>query len=154
EEDSESEAWQIRAWMRANPSISLSILLALFPRFSKDKIKVRHTGLYWRTKIWLVCYHCFNTSLLNVPGILFRLLIWTASWILKQLLCKLVMLSITRRYVLEQRVSINPNLQQGRSDDLRLNDFKIQNIVGSCDVKFPIRLEGLAFSHGAFCSVC
>ena len=23
-------------------------------------------------------------------------------------------------------------------------DFKIQNIVGSCDVKFPIRLEGLA----------
>ncbi|KAK1288021.1 TATA-box-binding protein 1 [Acorus calamus] len=31
-------------------------------------------------------------------------------------------------------------------------DFKIQNIVGSCDVKFPIRLEGLAYSHGAFCS--
>jgi transcription initiation factor TFIID TATA-box-binding protein len=23
-----------------------------------------------------------------------------------------------------------------------------QNIVGSCDVKFPIRLEGLAYSHG------
>ena len=38
------------------------------------------------------------TPLLNVPGILFQLLIWTASWILKQLLCKLVMLSITRRY--------------------------------------------------------
>lgn len=33
-------------------------------------------------------------------------------------------------------------------------DFKIQNIVGSCDVKFPIRLEGLAYSHGAFSSVC
>ena len=32
-------------------------------------------------------------------------------------------------------------------------DFKIQNIVGSCDVKFPIRLEGLAYSHGAFSSV-
>ncbi|ODQ67734.1 TATA-box binding protein [Nadsonia fulvescens var. elongata DSM 6958] len=31
-------------------------------------------------------------------------------------------------------------------------DFKIQNIVGSCDVKFPIRLEGLAFSHGTFSS--
>ncbi|PQP91708.1 TATA-box-binding protein 1-like isoform X2 [Prunus yedoensis var. nudiflora] len=25
-------------------------------------------------------------------------------------------------------------------------DFKIQNIVGSCDVKFPIRLECLAYS--------
>lgn len=32
-------------------------------------------------------------------------------------------------------------------------DFKIQNIVASCDVKFPIRLEGLAYSHGAFSSV-
>jgi len=31
-------------------------------------------------------------------------------------------------------------------------DFKIQNIVGSCDVKFPIRLEGLAFAHGTFSS--
>lgn len=34
-----------------------------------------------------------------------------------------------------------------------VQDFKIQNIVGSCDVKFPIRLEGLAYSHGAFSSV-
>jgi hypothetical protein len=34
-----------------------------------------------------------------------------------------------------------------------LQDFKIQNIVGSCDVKFPIRLEGLAYSHAAFSSV-
>ena len=34
-----------------------------------------------------------------------------------------------------------------------LQDFKIQNVVASCDVKFPIRLEGLAFSHGMFCSV-
>jgi hypothetical protein len=32
-------------------------------------------------------------------------------------------------------------------------DFKIQNVVASTDVKFPIRLEGLAFSHGMFCSV-
>ncbi|CAG8750537.1 12087_t:CDS:2, partial [Cetraspora pellucida] len=34
----------------------------------------------------------------------------------------------------------------------RFTDFKIQNIVGSCDVKFPIRLEGLAYSHGHFSS--
>ncbi|KAK1583196.1 hypothetical protein Q3G72_021748 [Acer saccharum] len=27
----------------------------------------------------------------------------------------------------------------------RFKDFKIKNIVGSCDVKFPIRLEGLAY---------
>jgi len=32
-------------------------------------------------------------------------------------------------------------------------DFKVQNIVGSCDVRFPIRLEGLSYSHGMFCSV-
>lgn len=31
-------------------------------------------------------------------------------------------------------------------------DFKIQNIVGSCDVKFPIRLEGLVLAHSQFCS--
>ena len=30
-------------------------------------------------------------------------------------------------------------------------DFKIQNIVGSCDVKFPIRLEGLVLAHSQFC---
>ncbi|KAJ8308645.1 hypothetical protein KUTeg_013519 [Tegillarca granosa] len=29
-------------------------------------------------------------------------------------------------------------------------DFKIQNMVGSCDVKFPIRLEGLVLTHGQF----
>lgn len=34
----------------------------------------------------------------------------------------------------------------------KFTDFKIQNIVGSCDVKFPIRLEGLAFHHGTFSS--
>ncbi|KAJ1294835.1 hypothetical protein BS78_01G176700 [Paspalum vaginatum] len=32
----------------------------------------------------------------------------------------------------------------------RFKDFKIQNIVGSCDVKFPIRLEGLYFASGLF----
>lgn len=31
-------------------------------------------------------------------------------------------------------------------------EFKIQNIVGSCDVKFPIRLEGINYQHGLFCS--
>ncbi|CAK1601099.1 unnamed protein product [Parnassius mnemosyne] len=31
-------------------------------------------------------------------------------------------------------------------------DFKIQNMVGSCDVKFPIRLEGLVLTHGQFSS--
>ncbi|KAI5436532.1 hypothetical protein KIW84_022866 [Lathyrus oleraceus] len=34
----------------------------------------------------------------------------------------------------------------------KFKDFKIQNIVGSCVVKFPIRLEGFAYSHGAFYS--
>ena len=28
----------------------------------------------------------------------------------------------------------------------------MQNIVGSADVRFPIRLEGLAYAHGYFCS--
>lgn len=31
-------------------------------------------------------------------------------------------------------------------------EFKIQNIVGSCDVKFPIRLERLAVRHSTYCS--
>ena len=31
----------------------------------------------------------------------------------------------------------------------RFADFKIQNMVGSCDVKFPIRLEGLAYKRAA-----
>ncbi len=29
-------------------------------------------------------------------------------------------------------------------------DFRIQNIVGSADVKFPIRLEKLVLSHSSF----
>ena len=32
-------------------------------------------------------------------------------------------------------------------------DFKIQNIVGSCDVKFPIKLDELHTAHKQFCSV-
>jgi transcription initiation factor TFIID TATA-box-binding protein len=30
-------------------------------------------------------------------------------------------------------------------------EFKIHNIIGSCDVKFPIRLEGLSFSNSMLC---
>ena len=31
-------------------------------------------------------------------------------------------------------------------------DYKIQNIVGTCDCGFPIRLEGLVYAHSAFAS--
>jgi transcription initiation factor TFIID TATA-box-binding protein len=34
----------------------------------------------------------------------------------------------------------------------KFTDFKIQNMVGSTDVKFPIRLEGLMHQHGKFAS--
>ena len=34
----------------------------------------------------------------------------------------------------------------------KFSEFKIQNIVGSCDIKFPIRLEGLAYAHGHYSS--
>jgi len=36
--------------------------------------------------------------------------------------------------------------------ETRFKDFKIQNMVGSCDVKFPIRLEGLVLTHSQFSS--
>lgn len=36
--------------------------------------------------------------------------------------------------------------------DAKFLDFKIQNMVGSCDVKFPIRLEGLVLQHSQFSS--
>ena len=29
----------------------------------------------------------------------------------------------------------------------------MQNMVASCDVKFPIRLEGLAYAHASFANV-
>lgn len=32
----------------------------------------------------------------------------------------------------------------------RFMDFKIQNMVASCDVCFPIRLEGLVLTHQQF----
>ena len=35
---------------------------------------------------------------------------------------------------------------------VKFSEFKIQNIVASCDVKFPIRLEGLASNHLTFSS--
>eukprot|EP00475_Leptophrys_vorax_P032059 TRINITY_DN4907_c0_g1_i2.p1 TRINITY_DN4907_c0_g1~~TRINITY_DN4907_c0_g1_i2.p1 ORF type:complete len:225 (-),score=32.94 TRINITY_DN4907_c0_g1_i2:310-984(-) len=37
-------------------------------------------------------------------------------------------------------------------DQVKFKDFKIQNIVGSCDVRFPIKLEGLQIAHQQFCS--
>ena len=36
--------------------------------------------------------------------------------------------------------------------EAQFTEFKIQNMVGSCDVKFPIRLESLSFTHGHFSS--
>lgn len=37
-------------------------------------------------------------------------------------------------------------------DGVRFTDFTVQNMVGKCDVKFPIRLEGLAAAHQLFCT--
>ncbi|KAF7792678.1 hypothetical protein EIP86_003776 [Pleurotus ostreatoroseus] len=34
----------------------------------------------------------------------------------------------------------------------KFSEFKIQNVVRSCDVEFPVRLERLAYSHGQFSS--
>eukprot|EP00559_Dactyliosolen_fragilissimus_P001269 CAMPEP_0184864958 /NCGR_PEP_ID=MMETSP0580-20130426/16503_1 /TAXON_ID=1118495 /ORGANISM="Dactyliosolen fragilissimus" /LENGTH=254 /DNA_ID=CAMNT_0027363937 /DNA_START=28 /DNA_END=790 /DNA_ORIENTATION=+ len=45
-------------------------------------------------------------------------------------------------YVIE-RVGFKPN---------SFIDFKVQNIVGTCDVGFPIRLEGLVYAHSTFAS--
>uniref|UniRef100_T1IML2 TATA-box-binding protein n=1 Tax=Strigamia maritima TaxID=126957 RepID=T1IML2_STRMM len=36
--------------------------------------------------------------------------------------------------------------------EAKFRDYKIQNIVGSFDVQFPIRLEGLVIGHNQFCS--
>ncbi|GJP33942.1 hypothetical protein CLOM_g18436 [Closterium sp. NIES-68] len=43
-------------------------------------------------------------------------------------------------------------IQKLGNDQVKFKDFKIQNIVGSCDVRFPIRLEGLQIAHQQFCS--
>ena len=37
-------------------------------------------------------------------------------------------------------------------DKARFTEFTVQNIVASCDVYFPVRLEGLAHAHNSFCS--
>ena len=34
--------------------------------------------------------------------------------------------------------------------NVTFQNFRIQNIVGSCDVQFPISLEGLNFKHRLF----
>lgn len=34
----------------------------------------------------------------------------------------------------------------------KFTEFTVQNIVASCDVSFPVRLEGLAHAHNSFCS--
>ncbi|KAI5149569.1 transcription initiation factor TFIID TATA-box-binding protein [Enteropsectra breve] len=34
----------------------------------------------------------------------------------------------------------------------QFTEFKIQNIVSSCDLKFCIKLEGLAYAHSNYCS--
>ena len=36
----------------------------------------------------------------------------------------------------------------------KFSEFKVQNIVATCDVRFPIRLEGLAFEHCNFERCC
>lgn len=45
-------------------------------------------------------------------------------------------------YIIE-RVGFKPN---------EFVDFKVQNIVGTADMGFPIRLEGLVYAHSAFAS--
>lgn len=37
-------------------------------------------------------------------------------------------------------------------DKAKFTEFTVQNIVASCDVNFPVRLEGLAHAHNNFCS--
>jgi transcription initiation factor TFIID TATA-box-binding protein len=41
---------------------------------------------------------------------------------------------------------------QRLSFDAKFSEFKIQNMVGSCDVHFPIHLEGLFLAHAHFAS--
>jgi transcription initiation factor TFIID TATA-box-binding protein len=38
-------------------------------------------------------------------------------------------------------------------EGVKFKDFTIQNIVASCDVKFPIKLDKLFNEHQKFCSV-
>lgn len=41
---------------------------------------------------------------------------------------------------------------QKLGNPVQFTQFKIQNVVGSCDVNFPIDLEHIANKHGEFCS--
>lgn len=36
--------------------------------------------------------------------------------------------------------------------EVKFKEFTVHNVVASCDVKFPIRIEGLAYSHANFSS--
>ncbi|CAH1370616.1 uncharacterized protein [Tenebrio molitor] len=36
--------------------------------------------------------------------------------------------------------------------DIKFENFKIQNLVATCDLRFPIKLENLSLLHGQFCS--
>ena len=38
-------------------------------------------------------------------------------------------------------------IQKLDHENVKFKDFKLQNLVASCDVRFPIRLEGLAFTQ-------
>lgn len=35
---------------------------------------------------------------------------------------------------------------------IKFENFKIQNLVATCDLRFPIKLENLSLMHGQFCS--
>jgi hypothetical protein len=47
----------------------------------------------------------------------------------------------------------------GSADRQKLNfpakftEFKVRNVMGTCDIRFPIRLEGLLNDHARFSSV-
>ncbi|KAG1720904.1 transcription factor TFIID-domain-containing protein [Suillus paluster] len=51
-----------------------------------------------------------------------------------------------------QNAEYNPKHFAALGFGAKFAKFKIQDIVESCDVKFPIRLEGLAYSHGQLSS--
>ena len=57
-------------------------------------------------------------------------------------------------FILEARLAARKfaKIVQKIGFEVRFLNFKIQNCVGSTDVKFPIRLEGLASEHESFCS--
>jgi len=60
--------------------------------------------------------------------------------------------SVKRAFILLLR-AVDRIVQKLGHSTLKFKEFKIQNMVGTCDVRFAIRLEGLADEHGEFCSV-